>query len=298
MRQITLIGAPTSAGAYAPGQEKAPGAFRAYGIVDALRRTGWDVSDAGDVEGFRWQTDSDRPKTMNLDAVVRIGKQVSDAVARALQADGCALVLGGDCTIELGTVAGALRDGRSTGLIYIDLDTDLNPPEASDGALDWTGVAHMLNLEGTAPELSSMGPMRPMLMNSDILFLAADNIPPSERHVIQSRGLKIIELEEARSDPRSAARRATEWGKGFDRLLVHLDVDVLSFTSFPIAENVRRRNGLTLSELGEILQELLAAPNWATLTITEVNPDHAPVLESSFAELIAMLEQAFAAASR
>lgn len=51
-------------------------------------------------------------------------------------------MLGGDCTVELGTVAGALRGEDSIGLIYVDLDTDLNPPEASDGALDWT-VLHI-----------------------------------------------------------------------------------------------------------------------------------------------------------
>lgn len=295
-RTVALIGAPTSAGAYAPGQEKAPAAFRAHGIIDALRRAGWDVRDVGDTEEFRWRTDSDRPKAMNQDAVVRIAKAVSDAVSGAFEAGETALVLGGDCTIELGTVAGALSDGASAGLIYVDLDTDLNPPSASDGALDWTGVAHLLDLEGTAVELSSIGARRPLLTDNDILFLAAGQITPSERATIQERRMSVIDLEEVHRDPGAAARRAVAWGAHFDRLLVHLDVDVLSFTSFPIAENVRRQDGLTLSALATILQELLAARNWAALTVTEVNPDHAPRLEESFTELIATLQRAFAAA--
>jgi arginase len=155
-QRLALIGAPTSAGAFAPGQEQAPAAFRGHGIVEAMRRAGWHVRDAGDVEGFRWRPDLRRPRCMNLEAVVRTAKNVSDLVAVALRAEEMALVLGGDCTIELGSIAGAQRDGASVGLVYIDLDTDLNPPAASDGALDWTGVAHMLNLEGTASELSSM----------------------------------------------------------------------------------------------------------------------------------------------
>jgi arginase len=295
-RKVALIGAPSSAGAYAPGQEKAPAAFRAHGIIDALRRAGWDVRDVGDLEEFRWRADPDRPKAMNQDAVVRIAKSVSDAVSDAFQAGETALVLGGDCTIELGTVAGALKDGASAGLIYIDLDTDLNPPLASDGALDWTGVAHLLDLEGTAPELSSIGVRRPMLTASDILFVAAGQITPSERATIQERRMSVIHLEEVHRDPGAAARRAVVWGAHFDRLLVHVDVDVLSFTSFPIAENVRREDGLTLAALATILDELLAARNWAALTVTEVNPDHAPVLEASFTELTAMLQRAFAAA--
>ena len=68
-----------------------------------------------------------------------------------------ALVVGGDCTIELGSVAGALQSGASIGLVYVDLDVDLNAPATSDGALDWTGVAHLLDIPGAAPELSGLG---------------------------------------------------------------------------------------------------------------------------------------------
>jgi arginase len=75
---------------------------------------------------------------------------------------------------------------------------------------------------------------------------------------------------------------------------VHLDVDVLSFTAFPIAENVRRRDGLVLPELATIIQGVFAATNLATLTITEVNPDHAPDQAQTFVALIAMLTQAMA----
>ena len=161
--RLALIGAPTSAGAYAPGQEKAPAAFRAYGIQQAIRRAGWEIRDAGDVTGFRWRPDPQRPKAMNLEAVVSVARSVADRVAEALYAGEIDLILGGDCTIELGSVAGALRESMSVGLIYIDLDTDLNPPAASDGALDWTGVAHLLDIDGAASELSSLGPRRPML---------------------------------------------------------------------------------------------------------------------------------------
>ena len=293
-QRLAVIGAPTSAGAYAPGQEQAPGAFREHGLLEAIRRAGWHVRDAGDVEGFRWQPDPRRPKCMNLEAVLRTAKNVADLVAAALRAEEMALVLGGDCTIELGSIAGAQKDDESVGLVYIDLDTDLNPPAASDGALDWTGVAHMLDLEGTASELSSMGARRPMLADGDILYLAVDPVTQteSERATIQERGLRLIALEEVHRDPEQAARRAVEWGRSFNRLAVHLDVDVLSFTAFPIAENVRRQDGLTLPELATILGELFQAVNLATVTITEVNPLHAPEPSASFAELIATLTQA------
>ena len=48
MAALAVIGAPTSAGAFGPGQERAPSAFRAHGLLDALRARGLDVVDRGD----------------------------------------------------------------------------------------------------------------------------------------------------------------------------------------------------------------------------------------------------------
>jgi arginase len=103
------------------------------------------VSDAGDVPSFRWRPDPDRPKAMNQDAVRLTALAVSQQVAEALRTKATLLVLGGDCTVELGTVAGAQRDGASVELIYIDLDVDLNTREESDGALDWSVVLTCCN---------------------------------------------------------------------------------------------------------------------------------------------------------
>lgn len=292
IRPLSLVGAPSSAGAYAPGQEKAPAAFRRYGLVEALVKSGLHVTDRGDLPGFRWQPDSQHPKAMNLDAVRRMAASVADSVEDALANGEAALVLGGDCTVELGTVAGALRGDHSVGLVYIDFDVDLNAPETSDGALDWTGVAHLLDLPGTEAALSGLGPHRPMLAPADILYFAADNITPAEAQTMRMLDLKQVTLAEVRADPAGAARRAAAWGAHYNRLLIHLDVDVLSFIDFPIAENVRRCDGLSFEALSAALAPLVAAPNWRALTVTEVNPDHAPRERETFDRLITMLSGA------
>jgi arginase len=296
-RVLNLIGAPSSAGAYAPGQERAPAAFRRNGLIEALTEAGVNVADRGDVPGFRWRPDPFRPEAMNLETVRTTAMAVAEPVAAALAAGENVLVLGGDCTVELGTVAGALGDGASVGLVYIDLDTDLNPPGESDGALDWCGVAHMLDLPGAVAELTGLATRRPMLGAADVLFFAADNLMPNEVKTIETLGLEIIRLAAVKADPAAMARRASDWAARFDRLLVHVDVDVLEFASFPIAENVRRVPGLTLEELSAVLAVLLAAPNWRALTLTEVNPDHAPDEAESFARLIGILAACLAGRS-
>jgi arginase len=155
-------------------------------------------------------------------------------------------------------------------------------------------IAHLLDVEGAAGEVSAVGPRRPMLSDRDILYVAARPETPTERDILLARNLAAIPLEEVHRDPRRAAGRAAAWGSRFDRLLVHVDVDALAYTAFPIAENVRREDGLSLAELGAILGPLLAAPTWAALTIAEVNPDHAPVEADTFGAFLGMLGQAFA----
>ncbi len=289
-RILSLVGAPSSAGAYAPGQEKAPAAFRRHGLTSALTQAGRLVHDRGDVAGIRWRLDPARPKAMNLEAVHQTAAAVADKVADALAQDEAVLVLGGDCTVELGTVAGALRDESSVGIVYIDVD--LNTPEASDGALDWTGVAHLPDLPGTAPELSGLGSRRPMVGPADILFFAADNITPGEAHTMGTLGLDRVDLAEVKANPTGSANQAVAWAARYDRLLVHLDVDVLAYTDFPIAENTRRCDGLSFEALSAVLASLLIAPNWRALTLTEVNPDHAPDEAETFRRLIGMLSRA------
>jgi arginase len=225
---------------------------------------------------------------MNAETVARNTGATADVVADVLASDGVALVLGGDCTVELGTVAGASRVTQNAGLIYIDLDTDLNTPESTtDGALDWMVVAHLLDLPDTIPELTAVGARRPLLSADQVLYFGADNIETFEREVIRSRRIEMIPLSDVAADPRAAAQRAVSWAQRFAKLLVHVDLDVLDFLDMPLAENNRRNWGLRFEQLMQALHVIVQAPNWSTLTICELNPDHG---ESDGATLRAFIQ--------
>jgi arginase len=291
-RTLSIIGAPSSAGAYAPGQERAPAAFRRHGLVEVLARRGRRVIDRGDGPFFRWRQDGARPQAMNLEAVSQAARTLADAVASAMSADEDVLALGGDCTIELGVVAGAARACDHVGLVYIDYDVDLNTPATSDGALDWTGVAHLLAIPGTEPGLAGLDGRAPLLQPQALLYFGADNISAPEAATMQTLQLARISGADVRADLDAACARAVRWAQAFDRVLIHFDADVLTFTEFPIAENVRRCQGLSLRQAFAAIEALCALPNWRALTVTEINPDHAPDERESFTRLVEALGQA------
>jgi arginase len=267
---LTVVGAPTSAGAYAPGQEDGPQALRAAGLLEAL---GPDVRDAGDVETFRWRPDPERPRAANLSAAADRAGQVAERVAAALEGDGRVLVLGGDCTAGVGTVAGFA--GRDIGLVYFDRHADLNVPASTiDGALDWMGVAHMLGIEGAEPELAGIAGPPPLLAPERITFLGLAPVTPPEQAVIDELGLPIVPLDRTIADPAGAARQALEALADRAEVVVHFDVDVLDFLDAPLAENADRAPGLPLSAAAAILEELLLDARTRALTVTEFNPHH------------------------
>jgi arginase len=277
--RLALLGVPTSAGAFAPGQERAPRELRRAGLIGRLRDAGLDVDDLGDSEVWRWRPDAASRKAQNLGAVCDIVGDTARRVERALADGGCPLlVLGGDCTIEIGTVAGHLARDEQAGLVYFDLHPDLNTPEsARPGALDWMGVAHMLGVPGAAPELSEMGSRRPLLRDDQVLFFAygPDQATEFERGVLERRGLERVPVDEVASDPEGAAARVLSgFGSRFDRLLVHFDVDVIDFTDAPLSENTGRNEGLALNVAFRALAVLAASERLSAFTITELNPLH------------------------
>ena len=277
-KPLALIGVPTSAGAFAPGQEQAPEALRAAGLVERLERAGVQVTDYGDEPIWRWRPDRSNRLAQNLATVVAIAQSTASRVQQAL-GDGMALlVLGGDCTVEVGTVAGHLPSGGRVGLIYFDLHPDLNTPESvRPGALDWMGVAHLLGEEQATKPLAHSGSRFPLLAPDEIVFFAygPKNVTPWEREVMARRHLYGIPVDEVAADPEgSAARALAKLASQCDRLLIHFDVDTIDFTDLPLSENAGRNEGLSFERAMRALTALVASPLLSALTITEINPNH------------------------
>jgi arginase len=275
---LTLIGAPTSAGAYPPGQEDGPAALRKHGLADELRRLGAYVNDDGDIERWRWRPDPGERYAQNVPAVAHGARAVAERVAAALKDDTLPVVLGGDCTIELGTLAGAVTAGNDPALVYFDIHPDLNTPKSEpDGALDWMGVAHMLAEPDTVEELTTLGPRTPLLVPERLVLFGHDpeHSTPWERERIAHHGLHEIRVDEIAADPTEAARKALALATdGADRYLVHFDVDSIDFTDMPLSENIGRNYGLSFEDAMAALDVLLAGEQLLAVTISELNPYH------------------------
>jgi arginase len=287
-----VIGVPTSAGAHHAGQDRAPDALRAAGLIGRLEAAGLAVTDAGNLGGGLFAVDHEHPHARNLDAVVRVAREVADAVASHLAAGRRPLVIGGDCTVTLGVVAGFRRQHPEVGLAYVDGDADLGAAlgDEASGILDSTGIAHLLGLG--EPQLALLGGQAPLLDASRLAIVGCDprEVTESGLAFLAARGVSYAEGPELAADPEGVAREALAalaGGLGCrpaaealpasgGPLIVHFDVDVVDSGDLPLGNYPHYDSGVRLDDVTACLRVLLADPSCAALVLTEVNPSYDP----------------------
>lgn len=277
-RTIALIGAPSSAGAHWPGQEKAPHCLREAGLTRSLHDSGMQVVDLGDLPTVRFRPDKEHRRHQNLEMVVQVARSVAERVDSALNERATPLVIGGDCTVGLGVVAAFQRHHHDFGLLYFDGHVDLNTPATSrSGILDSMVVAHLIGEAGTASELSHVGERFPLMEAYKIVLFGYNPLEmnATERDVLALRRLRQYPLFDVRTRTAGAASEAVAFleAQG-DRFLVHFDVDVIDFTDLPVANVAQFGPGLSFQDAMECLAVFASSPKFGGLTLTEFNPDH------------------------
>jgi arginase len=277
-RKVAVIGVPTSAGSHHAGQDRAPAALRAAGFVSRLREAGLDVTDAGDVPGAVFTPDAADATARHLATVVQVASGVADAVAAALAGGRLPVVLGGDCTITLGALAGLQRHDPGAALIYFDGDADLGTPQTtSSGVLDAMGIAHLLGLADNP--LSRLGPSWPMLTDDRLVLVGYDETDPEtyQAGVLEARpGLTRFADREVRADPAGCAAGALAAVAAAGSLLLHFDVDAVDGRDLPLANFPHYGTGVPLRTASELLTEFCRAPALRAVVLTEVNPSYEP----------------------
>jgi arginase len=276
MRPVTVIGAATSAGTHYAGQERAPDALRAAGLIERLVRAGITVTDHGNVVRDTFRVDAGHPRARNLAATVRAAETVADAVESAARDGSVLLVLGGDCTITLGVLAGLQRVEPDTGLAYFDGDADLGTPEDSSGILDAMGIAHLLGLTDT--DLTGLFTSRP-LAGRRLAMLGYDEADASsyrQSAFDDRRDVTRYPDHAVRADPVGCARGALAALQEAERLIVHFDVDAVDSGDLPLANFPHYGTGVPLAVARQVLSVLFAAPALSAVVLTEVNPSYDP----------------------
>ncbi|HEY7430122.1 MAG TPA: arginase family protein [Streptosporangiaceae bacterium] len=295
MTTISVLGVPSAAGTHGPGQETAPQALRAAGLVQRLKARGLRVDDRGDLDVVPFAPDPANRTQQNAGRVVDTVRQVAGRVSDILDGDGLPLIIGGDCTITLGVVAAYARRHPELGLMYFDGDIDVSTPQSTvSGIVDTMGMAHLLG-QGI-PELAHVGPRYPLLAGGHIVAFGYDQREPSAEQELwlREQGVACHPANQL-TDPAGQAGGA--WASLAGRaspILLHFDVDVIDSTDFPLADFPHFNEGLPYDDAMRCLNTFCAAPLFAGLVVTEINPHRDPggvLIDRLLTDLTAALAQ-------
>jgi arginase len=270
---VQIIGAPLDLGQRRRGVDMGPSALRYAGLEERLVSIGRDVVDRGNVttgepEGLA----SGDPRARYLDAILETCATLAGAVADARAASAVPLVLGGDHSVALGTMAGlAAAEQHVGGVVWIDAHGDVNRPETSPtGNVHGMPLAAALGLAGEAfshPDLTipSVDPAR-------VALVGVRELDPDERELLRSTGIRAFTMSEI--DRIGIERAVTEAlarvaGPGF--VHVSLDMDALDPEVAP-GVGTPVRGGLTYREAHLACELIAEADGVTSLEIVEVNP--------------------------
>ncbi len=268
--KIAVLGAPTSAAAMSVGNEGAPAALRAAGLVERLGEIGYQVSDLGDDAPQLYQPDNESPRARNVPRVLAGLEALKPRVEQAVKSAALPLILSGDCSVALATVAGVRRYFRHVGMIYVDRDADVNTPATTlTGCVDGMVVSHLTG-RGAA-ELVRFWPEPPLVRDSDLALFGVARLDPAEEEFLRNALLRRYLAEDVRRmGPEAAAETAVERVHGkTNEFVLHFDVDVIAGFE---ATNYSGADGLNLEEVRGALEVFAAQPHLAAIEVTGYNP--------------------------
>lgn len=130
--KLTIIGVAIDLGAGTPGVSLGPAAIRYAGVRERLENIGYDVDDLGDIVAIKPASPIiEGTNLKNLDEVTRVNTELCHRVDQVMKDGRFPLVLGGDHSIAIGTIAGILQNKANLGVIWFDAHGDINTAETS-----------------------------------------------------------------------------------------------------------------------------------------------------------------------
>ena len=286
-----MFGVPSAAGARAGGSERAAFVLRSAGLLEALRATGASVVNLSDLSMFPFREDAAHPTARNAEVVACALRATGDEMTRALR-EGFTIVIGGDCTLIVGALAGARAAlGTPVGVVYIDANADLNTPETTPSGY-LCGMALALALGHGPEELTAPLGRGPVAEPGHVALLGFRELDPGERTAIGDLGLALPAAAARQVGMRVAAALALDAIANEDGpVLVHLDVDAIDYAEMPMKD--APGVGLSIAEVSDLLTALAASPRVVGLHVAEFNPERDPEGVHA-AKVVAMLARAVA----
>jgi arginase len=274
---VTLIGVPLDLGAGRRGVDMGPSALRVAEVDAKIAALGYEVVDRGDLPVKIQETQGPGdPRRKYLREILEVCGLLRDSVGSALAEGTIPVVLGGDHSVAMGTIAGVARHhlahGRRLGLIWFDAHADANTPETSPSG-NIHGMPFAVALGHGDPQLLGLVDFRPMVDPGNASLVGIRDVDPAERETVKGSGVGAFTMRDVdergmRAVMEEAIARATDGTAGIH---VSFDLDGID-PDFAPGVGTPAPGGLSYREAHLAMEMLADTGKVLSTELVEVNP--------------------------
>lgn len=268
-KKVKIFGVPIDLGSEPLGVEMGAAAIRYAGLTEALRFNNIEFDDFGDLVIDR---KTGLSQNGQLKEISRVSEELAELVSKAIDEEYIPIVLGGDHSASIGSIAGAAKKSEKLGLLWLDCHPDSNTPETS-----LTGNVHgmtvAISLGFGYPQLVNCFQFSPKVMPENVCIIGAKDIDKAEKEFLDNKGVKYFTtFDIAKRGIVQILDVALEVIlKSCDSVHLSFDVDVLDPLIAP-GTGIISRGGLSYREISFIMETIGTLDIISSIDIIEINP--------------------------
>ncbi|MCY7800107.1 MULTISPECIES: arginase [Bacillus] len=199
-QQISMIGVPMDLGQLRRGVDMGPSAIRCAGVNERLESLCQDIEDLGDMTIGQREDEKEggepaSEELRNLKAITKASAKLAETVDNIVASGAFPLVLGGDHSIAIGTLAGLARHYQNLGVIWYDAHADLNTKESSPSG-NIHGMPLAISLGIGHEGLTSIYGKETKIKAENIVIIGARSLDDGEKELIRDKGIKVYTMHE------------------------------------------------------------------------------------------------------
>jgi arginase len=276
-KKVRIIGVPMDLGAGRRGVDMGPSAIRIAGLNQAIALLGYEVTDAGNVHVAPAESlPQTNPRARYLPQIVAASEELARLVEQSLEEEALPVVLGGDHSIAIGSVAGMSsyyrKRNKRIGMIWLDAHTDINTPETTPSG-NIHGMPLAVLLGHGVKELTHISGFAPKVLPEHVAVIGARSVDPGERELIRSLGVRVFTMSEL--DERglsSVIEEAVDLAsRNTAGIHVTMDMDFIDPFYAP-GVGTPERGGATYRESHLAMEKIAESGAVLSVELTEVNP--------------------------